>query len=522
MEKNHLYALLFILAFTVLFKLYYINSFPLSEDEVLYAEMIEEQVKDPSLLPTYFGYLAIWKPGLYFFIYSLFLPLTKAAFPLSFELIYRFPNVIFLLISTYLVYLIGKRFWGGDVGILSAVAFSCSPIAVHVESRLLIEAFIMPLILAGVYLYTKENKSRLEYALAGVFAFLAALAKYVFAMLVPICALVYAYTSDRKKLKDPLFLLSLVGAPLGILVFYLALNSIGLGNEIFMSDAGRGVSYGGEALMFYTLKNFSWVFGFIFLYLAALFAIAMKKDRPKVEPFIWVWIAVCLLAIISSTYRQWYAYYMIPPLSLIAGRAMVEKDKADSLSLLFAVVFVSVNLLSFTLSFEQWQDSIYVPLYQAKDAGLSIVGDNSTLFVGKHYSMSIALCYKALEERRLYGEPVQDFGYVLVRQVQLQNGTWVDPWKISKEEWDKYLMAFIQDYNTTNYTVEEVKFHQYFWNETTFRRKTNLTEFNTIVTSPPMNASIPGYSAVFTGQEIAVYKRQAGGTSPLLPLTNPP
>jgi 4-amino-4-deoxy-L-arabinose transferase-like glycosyltransferase len=351
-KKAAIIAALFALVF--LFKFYYLDKAPLSEDEVLYAEMIEESGENPAFLPTYFGYLAIWKPGTYFIIYSLFLPFAKAIFT-SFESIYRAPNLLFALISTYLVYLLSKRFGGEDVGILSALAFACSPIGIHVDGRLLMEPLMLVPILASMYFYTKEKKTASDFLIAGAFAFFAAMLKYVFALLIPALAIIYFLTSERKNLQNPAFIVSLFGAPLGILAFFFALNSVGMGNEIFVSDVGRGVAYGAETTgVMYALKNFSWAFGFLFLYFAAAVAIVMNKDKPKVEPFIIAWAAFLFFLFFSTTFRQWYLYYSLPPLAFIAGRAMVEKGKADDLSIMFAVVFVLVSLASFTVSFQEW------------------------------------------------------------------------------------------------------------------------------------------------------------------------
>ncbi len=506
-KKAAIIAALFALVF--LFKFYYLDKAPLSEDEVLYGEMIEESGGHPAFLPTYFGYLAIWKPGTYFVIYSLFLPFTKAVFT-SFESIYRFPNLLFALTSTYLVYLLSKRFGGEDVGILSALAFACSPIGIHVDGRLLMEPLILVPILASMYFYTKEKKTAQDFLIAGGFAFFAAMIKYVFALLIPVLALIYIFTSERKNLKNPAFILSLFGAPLGVLAFFFALNSVGMGSEIFLSDAGRGISYGTDTMgAMYALRNFSWAFGFLFLYFAAAIALIMRKEKPKIEPFVLAWACVLFFIFFSTTFRQWYLYYALPPFAFIAGLAMVEKEKADNLSIMFAVVFVAVSLATFSLSFQEWEKTIYPSSYEAKEVGLSIAGDNSTLFVGRQYVISVALCYKALEERSTIGHP-QDFGYVMIRTIEEVNGSsrrWATDYNFTDGQMKEYTLVFIKDYHTANYTVEENDFSQYFWNDTTFRRKTPIQEFNTIVVAPPLNFTLDGYERTFSGNYSEVYKK---------------
>jgi hypothetical protein len=188
---------------------------------------------------------------------------------------------------------------------------------------------------------------------------------------------------------------------------------------------------------------------------------------------------------------------------------MVEKEKADNLSMMFAVVFVVVSLASFTVSFQEWERTIYPPAYEGKEIGLLTAGDNSTLFVGRQYVISIASCYKALEERRTSGYP-EDFGYAMIRAVEEVNGT--SPhrtlgYNFTNEQLKAYTLVFVEDYHTTEYTVEEEDFSQYFWNDTTFRRKTPIQEFNTIVVAPPMNFTLEGYELTFAGNYSEVYTK---------------
>ncbi|MEM4272398.1 MAG: glycosyltransferase family 39 protein, partial [Candidatus Bilamarchaeaceae archaeon] len=495
-KKAAIIAALFALVF--LFKLYYLGKAPFSEDEALYAEMIEEAGENPSFLPTYFGYPAVWKPGTYFIAYSHFLPFTKALFT-PFEIIYRFPNLLFSLLSAYLVYLLCRRFGGEDAGILSALAFACAPIGAHVDGRLLMEPLVLVPILASMYFYTKEKKTALDYLLAGAFAFFAAILKYLFALLIPALAIIYFLASERKNLRNPAFIISLFGAPLGISAFFLALSSVGMGGEIFLIDAGRGFAYGAGNPLAHALSNLSSAFGFLFLYFAAGITILMRKERPKIAPFMLAWAGFLFIMLFSATFRQWYLYYSLPPFAFIAGLAMAEKGKADSFSILLASVFVFVNLACFALSFQEWEGTLYPSAYEAKAVGLSLAGGNSTMFIGGQYVLGIALCYKALQERATFGHP-EDFGYVMMRQVEVVNGSsreWKPPPHFTEDEMKAYALAFITDYHAGNYTVEEDNFFQYFWNETTFRRKTLLREFNTIVVSPPMNLSIEGYERTF-------------------------
>ena len=144
--------ILALFAITLISKFAYIGATPFSYDETLYTEMIAEEGEHPSFLPTWFGYPAPWKPGLFFFAASLFLPITSAIFA-SPEYAYRIPLMMFSLLNAALLYLIIKRFSGEGTALAASLIFYSALPAFNVEGRLLMETFTLSTILASIYLH---------------------------------------------------------------------------------------------------------------------------------------------------------------------------------------------------------------------------------------------------------------------------------------------------------------------------------------------------------------------------------
>ena len=491
MERKALLVvfLLFFASFAA--KCYYLDKTPFLEDETLYAEMIAEEAAHLSIIPTYFGYPAPWKPGLYFISYSFFIQITSQVFD-SLEWAYRSPNLLFSLISTCLVFLIAKRFLDTDAAIISALLFFSSITSLYVETRLLMEPMTLAIILASLFFYTKKKKTNGDFLAGGALALIAALTKSVISLSIPLLVLVYIFTREKKSLRNPVFLVSLLGSPLGLLLFFLSLAPIGFAEDIFLLDTGQAVLYDYSDALGFTLRNISNVFSFLFLFLVAILAFVFRKQ--KAEPMLIAWTLLLLIPLVASTFRSWYLYYFIPPLAIFAASAMLEKRKADSFSLILVSLFVLMGIGIFAASFSDWDSGTYLMVNEAKNIGISLAGQNSTLFVGSYYYNTVAICYKALEERREFGAPL-DFGYILVR----------NPYQI--DDFDSYAQDFLLNYRTEKYELEDERFAQFFWNDTSFRKDTEIDGFNTLVASPPLSGVPPGYGVEYSGEYAEVYSK---------------
>lgn len=105
-------------------------------------------------------------------VYISFLPF------LSFEEAGRLVSIFASLISTIIIFLISKRLYGINIGLLSAVFFSLLPFNIYYSRTILPEPLSVALILLGMYLYIKSLPSNNTYLfLSAVFVALGILVK---------------------------------------------------------------------------------------------------------------------------------------------------------------------------------------------------------------------------------------------------------------------------------------------------------------------------------------------------------
>jgi len=484
---KRLLMVLFFIAF--LAKAYYLGQVPLYEDGTLYAVMISEEAEHLSFLPTYFGYPAPWKPGLYFMAYSLFLPVTSHLFN-SIEWIYKAPNLLFGALSALLFYFIARRFGGSDFALACALLFYSSTLSLYVETRMLMEPFTLSLILLSLYFYTSKF-GRWKFLAAGAAALLAALSKSVIAfMLIPL-ALAYAWSREKSAFKDPLFLLSLTAPLIGLAIFALALQHIGMLGEILFTDTGKHALFAFDNLIGSFIENLTLLFGYVHLMLPAAIIALLPKRKP--EPFFAAWAAITILLLLSFEGHAWYYYYVLPAFAFFTADLAMEKRRLDKFAALLVSLFAIASISIFAVSSMDWESNNYRQLLESRQIGLGLAGEENTLIIGKYYTITTTLTYKTLEEKRVLGEHLP-VGYIIL----------ISPYD-SPELIEEATPVFVENYNADAYGAQDETFANLFWEFSVFRLKTNLTEFDCVVVSPPY--PLEGYSAISEGNFSTVYKK---------------
>lgn len=496
MDRKLLYFFLALFVFTFLLKAYYLDKVPFQFDETMYAEMIAEESEHITFLPTYFGMWAPWKPGLYFIVYSLFLPITSHLFT-SLEWIYRSPNLLFGAINACLVYILIRRFLKPETALAAAVLFYSSCMAFYVEARLLMEVFALTPILLSLIFYTGKDMNPVQrFAGAALFAFLAALTKSVISLMIIPLALAFVFQNDRKNLLNPAFLLSLIAPVAGILIFAFSLSQIGMMGGVLFKDTGKFFVYNyldlGENAKF-LVSALATIIIFAGIYLVVAFRKMLSSWREEI--FFSIWTLLLFVQVFSSQPMMWYFYYVAPALCFFAAYAMEEKGKFDRFSIfLFLLVFLfNIGMVLFAGPVPETPEVVY----ESKEIGLSLAGEENVLFAGYYFPLATALSYKTLSEREEYGEPL-DFGYVLYEQ----------PEDKSCPPNAEVVNSVVSGYNSQVCAFHE-NFASIFWSNTTFRKKTSITEFDYLVISPSnITISDARYSLQFNSTMTAVYKRR--------------
>jgi 4-amino-4-deoxy-L-arabinose transferase-like glycosyltransferase len=499
MDRKTLYFFLALFALTFLFKAYYLDKVPFQFDETMYAEMISEESENITFLPTYLGMWAPWKPGLYFIVYSLFLPVTSHLFN-SLEWIYRFPNLIFGALNAFLFFLIAKRFLKEETAMAAALLFYSSWAAIYVEARLLMEVFMLTTILLSLLFYTDKKMPTLQrFAGAALFAFAAALTKSVIALMIIPLAIAFMFQNDHKNLFNPIFLLSFLAPIAGILLFAFSLSQIGMMEGVLFKDTGKFFVYEYGAK---TLESLLLSLGLIVVFSAPYIVMAWRKmwSSWKNGLFFSSWFLLFLVLSFSGQPHPWYFIYIIPPLCFFTASSMEEKGKFDNFSKFLLTVIV---LFTFTMVIVAGPvPDITKEIYESREIGLSLSGKENVLFVGQYYPLATAVSYKTLSERNSEGRFL-DFGYVLYQGNS--------EWEVGDENGpsaQEVVNAVVSDYNSSIYPFHR-EFAPIFWTYGAFRKQTQVEEFDYLVVSPS-NITIESkeYSLLFNGTKTAVYKRE--------------
>jgi hypothetical protein len=450
-------------------------------DEGLYSIMIEEQAQHLTLVPTFLSYVSSWKPILFFWTY-----IIPSRLPLPLEIAYRLPSVLFGLGSAIVSYSILKKLGASDnLAFYSLVIFLLSFYSTSSFSALMSDSMMLFLILSSLRSYMEEKRGPWRFALAASLAFLAFWTKLVIAFMIPILAIAYFYTYNRKTLREPLFLASLLAVPLAMATHYLATDFYGLGMEFYSGNILKHVH------VLDPLSQFTVFTGTVGVFIVSGQALWLSLsligflNHWKKSLFMSIWYVLIIIPSMTSEVLPWYFLPFMLPLSYYAALALLVwkgKEKADvffklSFLALCVVMAVLVSSLLYGVSLD---------FSHFKEAGLMLSGKENVLVIGSYSSEVIA--YKSLPEMRS-GKNI-DFGWIV----------------FTGKVPDAMVQDFIADYHRKDQNVTDGSFNRIFTTGGAFRKDTNLTKFDYIAVVGPYNVTPPGSSLLFNSTEVKVYK----------------
>ena len=492
-NARNLMLALFLMVF--LLKVFYLGDFPLRYDDTLYAEMIAEEADETTFLPTYLGWWVPWKPGLYFITYSLFLPITSQLFD-SIEWIYKSPNLLFGLINAFIFYLIAKRFLKPDAALAASLLFYSAYGVFYAETRLLMEVFALTPILLSLLFYTdKDMGPAKRFLFAGSFALIASLTKSVISFMIIPLALAYMFQEDRKSLSSPYFLLSLFAPFLGILLFYLSLESVGLSEAILLKDTGKFFMYDYFSDAF---QNIYTAFMFFFLMYGAYIVVSFRKmlSSWREQLFFSAWLVFALIPLLEGVSIPWHTYYIAPALAFFAAFSLSYRGKLDSFSMLMLCVLVAINIT--LVVFADWDMVDNGAFREGRELGLEFSGKENVLIIGEYSGTSAVATYKILSERQETGAYL-DFGYVLLN------------WKgknIPEGYFEGQLNAVVREYYTQEFQFQDGEYVLMFETNLSIRKPTAITEFEYIIVFPSkFQVKNPNYNLTRNTTTFAIYER---------------
>ena len=215
------------------------NKNPCLSDECLYGKVLDEVVRNKSLVPTYFDRYSPWKPPFTFYVYSLFYPLNAV---LPIELTFRIPSLIFGVLATIIFYffvleLLKNEKKKEEIAFYSSIVYSMHPAFLITNSLFLTDNLLAFLTLLSLLYYLKGEKESKNFLIAGFLSALAFFTKTIMAFAIIYLAVAYYFLKDRRVLVRKEFLASLLFIPVTFVLMYLWLGEDFL--YTFKADATR-------------------------------------------------------------------------------------------------------------------------------------------------------------------------------------------------------------------------------------------------------------------------------------------
>ncbi len=466
---------------------------PLIKDEGVYSVMIAEQHLNPTIIPTFFGYMVNWKPPLFFWAYSaVSMPLFDAGLPL--EAAFRLPSFIFGLATIPVLYGIFKNLKiSREAASLSLLIFLLSYPTLYPDAALLLDSLNFFLISCSLYLYTSDDSSAparasgsWRFAAAGALAFAAFFTKLVIAFMAPVLAVVYAFTASRKNLRDPLFLASLLAVPLAYLLNAQILAAAGFSGDPYHSAFGEHTAIRdglGQALNA-LIGSMEILFLGAGLWLAlSLFGFWKHWRQNK---FMAAWYALTVVPLFGGNFMVWYYLPVMPAIAYFATMLLIRWDGTDRLDSFFAIFFAMLALTTLVLIAGLY-DATYKAYSSERDAGNFLVGKPGVEIVG-YYSPGL-LAYKTLGDLKATGaEP--DFG-------------WITGARAPENE---SVIEYVRDYHSGRFNITDGTFNKLFNTLGMFRKDTNITDFRYVAIVGDYNIAVPGSGMVFNTTGIRVFE----------------
>jgi 4-amino-4-deoxy-L-arabinose transferase-like glycosyltransferase len=352
-NKNTIFISIILLSSLAL-GLYYLHNSPFHNDEAVYAEIIDEFIRNPAPVPYFMGHITSWKPPLGFAVYSLFIYLFNAVQPgMAIEILYRLPPLIFGVLSAIALYFMARKLYGEEVALLSSLIFAINPIAIVVSDTLILETIASFLLISGILLYMEGEKDRRYMYYAGLIAALLFFTKTILAFLLPALGIAY-YFGSRKMSHDAemgrSFLISLSGVPLAMLLYAIIFQiyaPLGQGADIRVSyiyDMFRAYPQTGLSLLTNTVQFLKLTLPWSIMFFGGLLLMNIKKREDR---FLYLWLVLMLVFLGAGQFYTWYYIYILPPFSIICSRAALQiKNSKFFVPVLFLLLILSLPNVS--------------------------------------------------------------------------------------------------------------------------------------------------------------------------------
>ncbi len=461
-------ALLFLLALLYLaIRIPLLSYLPFIQDEAVYTVQISEQMAHFSFVPTYLGSGTDWKPPLFFWVYAVLVkPLM--GLPLPLEAVFKLPTLLFGLANMLLLYYLIKAMTSNrELAFMTALIHTGIFLVVNVNTTVLMDTFMMTLVLAGILCYVKESWGRRRFLAGGAFTFLTFMTKFWLALIIPLMAVAYFASRDRKVLRDRAFLLSLLSIVIAYLVFSAFFTFPGT-----VQDVSFIYTIQHRLLAVFSLPQIVSSFGMFFVFSIVWVGISLLGAYKfwRAEPLMTLWLALGVFPIFGGVYLLWYYLPVMVPVAFFSARLLLDnqgKQRLDGFCIFFTMLIMIAGL---AIGFAYYNE-LLGDYGGQRTAGELIALKDNTVIVGNYCPAVVA--YKILEETRTGSE--KDFGWILAA-----NAT------------DSIVRSFISDYNTSTYPLSSDFGTMFDTTNTMYRKPSNVTRPDYVVVCGFPNVTVSG------------------------------
>ena len=461
-QQNELLFLVFVLVVTLSIQLPILNAWPFITDENLYALIIAEQMDGKMLVPTLFGYEALWKPPLFFWVYADVVSVLHPLLDLPIEGYFRLPTVFFGILSAWALYYLLKALQVQEkLRYITLILYVLMPLVIYTNNSVLMDTMAHFFILLSLLFYVKKDWPSHRFLAAGILVMLAFFTKFLLAAMAPLLAVGYFFLEDRKTLRHPLFLLSLLAIPLSLGLHYVLVNDPENFTMLYATDMiGNFTRHGSDgstvlAKLVHSAQGLFFVAG-VWLFLSFFGLLKYWKTNR----FLAFWYLLIAIPIFTAGFRPWYFLPLAPAIAYFSAMALTgvkEGIRIDRFAVFGALLFLLSSTILAQLFFWTLLDSAA----EHKRMGEMMVGKGNMLLFGNYWIGTIA--YKVLNERLETGT-YNDFGWMVVA-----------PQSFTESPRD-----YIEDYYRENPDINDENINRIYWKyeEEIFRKRTNVTNFD--------------------------------------------
>jgi len=404
----------------------FFNFQPLYGDQAVYAQMIDELIRDPGSIPTYLGNPAPWKLPLGFYALAGMTWLFSLSFPkMPVEVLYRLPGLVFLAWNSLTVFFIASRLYPKrkELAMAAGLIFALTnETLMSVSGVLLLEGPLLFFMLLSLLMFLQAEKNKKFFYWAGLFFACAVMVKTFVAFLAPLYAAIYYYAKGKDKLlksKEFIGCLLLFPAVLfGYGVLYWLLVSP-FGDAAFSSYVYDLVGrVGGKSLAQTIMDNATQLFrnAFPWILLPVAGAISLAPWRNKTDKAVSLWLLVTILPLLNSTGYYWYFMPVIPVLSILSALALRKLDPITMVMVFMALLFVSAA------AYPMVQSPASPELWEQKETGLFLTNKNSRILSISEEGLPEVFFYKLHHEKnpdysgikQIVPDPYEKEGYTTI------------------------------------------------------------------------------------------------------------